>query len=542
MWLRFIIAIPMCTVALVFTSGPDVTRLMVWSAATVLAVAVLRPRPTAIAAGGARSRLKAAPRRAAWGKQVQSGFLAGLLMTALVCATPIAPSIATSLHDAWCDRDRNSFEATLGKLERSGCWQEAVTAINVRLSAPISGGWRTGLESRRHHDRLENAVRHTDARPSMEAIRNTTRASDFTDVLTLSLLQGLDAAAEVERLLQLMETERNQVQVEKRSLALAHLDTLVAFSDELKRHPLEVQALLAAGEALAAQHGVTHHELRDRQQAWTPPQRLPLEAKLDVLGTTQQGPIVTITLAISAPDGTPVTELTPRDFAITHNTQLLRRFTVVDSQATPEILQLAMLLDHSASTAGAPLQSAIAGLTTLVDAMSGQAQQRLWTFANDTQAATTWTTSSSDIIAKLSTIRAEGRTALLRALDAGSIELAQRSGRRVLVIFSDGKDTSGGPSLDGILSRCREHAITAYVVALRTNDLDLPPLERLAEETGGRLFVVEQANELVPTFHTLRTALQRPAYRLVILSDHPFDSPLRIQIGTAPHHAIEIHP
>ena len=120
-------------------------------------------------------------------------------------------------------------------------------------------------------------------------------------MLTLSLLQGLEAAAEVERLLQLLMAEKNRAASERQSLVIAHLDTLVTFSDELTLHPVEVQSLLADGEKLAIQHDVTHDQLRDRQHAWRPPRELPEGVELDVLGTTQQEPIVTITLAAAPP-------------------------------------------------------------------------------------------------------------------------------------------------------------------------------------------------------------------------------------------------
>ena len=88
-------------------------------------------------------------------------------------------------------------------------------------------------------------------------------------------------------------------------------------------------------------------------------------------------------------------------------------------------------------------------------------------------------------------------------------ELHGISGRRAILIFTDGNDTESKTSLKKVVERARAEDVMVYAIALNTeqyvgkkkvNEKPDAGLRRLADETGGGYFELESNTDLVPTF------------------------------------------
>src|SRR5262249_8435750 len=88
-------------------------------------------------------------------------------------------------------------------------------------------------------------------------------------------------------------------------------------------------------------------------------------------------------------------------------------------------------------------------------------------------------------------------------------ELKGLDGRRVVLVFTDGDDTSSRASLGDVVERARAEEVMVYAVGLESRFCDgvrmvrsRPDggLKRLAEETGGGYFELKETTELAPTF------------------------------------------
>jgi len=99
-----------------------------------------------------------------------------------------------------------------------------------------------------------------------------------------------------------------------------------------------------------------------------------------------------------------------------------------------------------------------------------------------------------------------------RLFDAAAMsfdELVGVEGRRVLVILTDGEDTSSKTSFRTVMERARNEDVMIYAIGLSSEYFDgvrvvrsKPDgsLRRFAEETGGGYFELKKTSELASTF------------------------------------------
>jgi Ca-activated chloride channel family protein len=97
-------------------------------------------------------------------------------------------------------------------------------------------------------------------------------------------------------------------------------------------------------------------------------------------------------------------------------------------------------------------------------------------------------------------------TRLWDATDAGMEALKDLQGRRVVLVFTDGADTSSDLDQKDVLARAREEEFLIYAIGLRSRMRGQgvtrpdPGLRKVAEETGGGYFELTRTDELNATF------------------------------------------
>jgi Ca-activated chloride channel family protein len=100
-------------------------------------------------------------------------------------------------------------------------------------------------------------------------------------------------------------------------------------------------------------------------------------------------------------------------------------------------------------------------------------------------------------------------TRLYDAVDFGIEELREVTGRKVVLVFTDGEDTSSRLGSGDVLDRARAEEVMVYSIGLENEYFDgqqrrrTSPdrgLRKLSEETGGGFFVLKKKDELGATF------------------------------------------
>jgi len=113
-----------------------------------------------------------------------------------------------------------------------------------------------------------------------------------------------------------------------------------------------------------------------------------------------------------------------------------------------------------------------------------------------------------------------GWTALHDAVVTSLYYMRELEGQRALVLLSDGDDTASGISFDDALEFARRSGVVIFPVALNVSALDVAirrKLSRLAEDTGGRVFNINTAEELTAVYGEIEQEL-RSRYLLAYAS------------------------
>jgi Ca-activated chloride channel family protein len=100
-------------------------------------------------------------------------------------------------------------------------------------------------------------------------------------------------------------------------------------------------------------------------------------------------------------------------------------------------------------------------------------------------------------------------TRLNDAIGVSLDALKDIEGRRVILMFSDGEDTSSKTGFRTVLERARDEEVMVYAIGLESEYLQgtrmtrtrpSRDLRRIADETGGGYFELKRTAELAPTF------------------------------------------
>jgi VWFA-related protein len=99
-----------------------------------------------------------------------------------------------------------------------------------------------------------------------------------------------------------------------------------------------------------------------------------------------------------------------------------------------------------------------------------------------------------------------GATALYDSIVRGIETLGTRTGRKALVVFSDGEDQGSHVTIDQVEQRLQASDVTLYMIG-QGRGLSVERLQkvmdRLAAPTGGRVFAMSSIDELSGAFDTL---------------------------------------
>lgn len=130
-------------------------------------------------------------------------------------------------------------------------------------------------------------------------------------------------------------------------------------------------------------------------------------------------------------------------------------------------------------------------------------------FNDKIQLSGQFTNDRDDLIDALDELQFGNPTRLNDAIGVSLDALKDIEGRRVILMFSDGEDTSSKTSFRTMLERARDEEVMVYAIGLESEYLQgtrmtrtrpSRDLRRIADETGGGYFELKRTAELAPTF------------------------------------------
>jgi len=215
-----------------------------------------------------------------------------------------------------------------------------------------------------------------------------------------------------------------------------------------------------------------------------------------------------VSVVLSVPPAAVAAEPEAGDFAVLIDGE---RVPVRIYAAVADPMQIVVAIDTSGSMAGQPLQDAIAGIGRFVEGLPPDSDVAVLSFGSTVDTLVQMGEPVAAIPDALTTLAAEGETALYDALMEAAVQFTGER-RRVLVLTSDGGDTVSASTRDDALSALEQVGTEAWVLALQTPETDRAMLEALAAD--GSLIEVSESSALGAAYESVALELTG-RYRLV---------------------------
>jgi Ca-activated chloride channel family protein len=263
-------------------------------------------------------------------------------------------------------------------------------------------------------------------------------------------------------------------------------------------------------------------------------------------------PDVTLYVNVLDASGQPMGGLTARDFAVSEDGQPVEITGFAGGGASPVTTML--VIDRSGSMEESDkMAGARDAARAFVDQMRAGDRTGVIAFNSNARTVEGFTGSQNDLVEAISRIRPDGGTALYDSVVAGVDALKNESGRRALLVLTDGQDCRDSDScprdygsdhsLRDAIDYATQQGQPLYVVGLGdrgsddTDGIDEEVLGRLARETAGDYFYAPEASQLADLYRRLSSDIQHE-YALTYRSPRPFYDGTRrdiqVSVGGAP--------
>jgi Ca-activated chloride channel homolog len=241
--------------------------------------------------------------------------------------------------------------------------------------------------------------------------------------------------------------------------------------------------------------------------------------------------LVNVTVTVRDAQGNLVADLKPEDFVILEDgrPQGVQLVAPAAGEGNDEELglSLGMLLDTSQSMRSNIKLSQHSAIRFL-DSIPRARDLLLIFFDQDIRLSRYTSENQQGIFARILEMKGSGNTALYDAISVYLARVADSAGRKVLVVFTDGEDTTSGISLAETMALVRSSGVAVYPIAfqgafgLGTNRFvsARAVLNTLAEATGGSVYSPVASRDLSGIYQKILDELGSQ-YVLGFVSDNP---------------------
>jgi Ca-activated chloride channel family protein len=215
--------------------------------------------------------------------------------------------------------------------------------------------------------------------------------------------------------------------------------------------------------------------------------------------------IVPLYVTVTDAQSSLVPNLTRDDFEIFDN-KIRQELVVFENQTQP--ITAVVMLDTSGSMTNS-LKLVKTGAEQFLIRMLPQDKAQIGAFNDKVEFSGTFTSDRDELVAALKDVDFGYPTRLYDAVDQSLNRLIAIEGRRVIVLLTDGDDTSSKVGQGDVLARSQQDEVMIYGIGLesvyfdgmrqvRTNPDKV--LRKLAEETGGGYYLLRETADLNATF------------------------------------------
>lgn len=204
-------------------------------------------------------------------------------------------------------------------------------------------------------------------------------------------------------------------------------------------------------------------------------------------------------------NGTDVTGLTAADFEVTDN-GVAQQIDLIEFDRLP--LNVILALDMSESTTGERLLHLRLAARAVLGGLSSSDRAALLTFSDRIQLTHALTADVTAVRAALDKVQPAGGTALVDGAYAALMLAGRDAGRDLVVVFSDGLDTSSILPPDRVLESARRSDAVVYGVTAGSSG-KVGFVSSLSQQTGGQSLEISSTMDLQKTFVAILDEFRR---------------------------------
>jgi Ca-activated chloride channel family protein len=212
---------------------------------------------------------------------------------------------------------------------------------------------------------------------------------------------------------------------------------------------------------------------------------------------------VEVYAAVTDRDGRPVKGLKAEDFTVLEDGAPQRIVTFIEGDFPASV---ALAIDRSFSMKGAPLLMARTAGRAFIAGLKPEDRVMLISISGEVEVLAPLSTDRGPALKALDALDPWSTTSLNDALIRSLDLLEHESGRRAIVVLSDGADRYSTATDADVLNRARRSDVMAYPIAI--GKVRPPLFAELAALTGGRSFHLRDPKPLQSTLQTIADDLR----------------------------------
>lgn len=254
---------------------------------------------------------------------------------------------------------------------------------------------------------------------------------------------------------------------------------------------------------------------------------MPAAAKAEAILTLNQinierFPQIKIYLTASDERGTPLKGLGRKNFSVQEDGKAMRVHEVFPLERGEEPLSVVLAIDRSGSMRGDPIRDARQAAVDFIKEMRGIDRVGAVSFDDHVTIISRLSSDKGPLLKAITKITVGKDTALNDAIMNALTLLSPFTGRRAVVVLTDGKENRSKVSRKEAIDKARAIGVPVITVGLGA-EVDASALKAIAGRTGGRSFFARKSSELPSLYRAIARQLINQ-YRVTLQSQKSLDS------------------
>jgi len=245
-------------------------------------------------------------------------------------------------------------------------------------------------------------------------------------------------------------------------------------------------------------------------------------------------PQIRIYLTASDERGTPIKGLGTKNFGVQEDGKAVRIQGVFPLERGEEPLSVVLAIDRSGSMRGQPIRDARRAAADFIKAMRGIDRVGAVSFDDNVTVISRLSSDKGPLLKAIAKITVGKDTALNDAVMNALALLSPFTGRRAVVVLTDGKENRSKASRKEAIEEARKVGVPVITVGLGA-EVDASALKAIAGRTGGRSFFARESSELPSLYRAIARQLINQ-YRVTLQSQKSLDNgwhSLRVVLKTS---------